>query len=235
MAKDLKNNTEKPADTTQELLLTEEEYAKKQRLKTKERINRVTRVAGLFAILILVYTGILDPIFELSYFGWIWDKIAKTNVFEDGWAFLRQSTIYDDIFEFGPWIAQLGLTVVLIAVIVLMVYFITYCIVDLVDLVRTFVATGRDTIKDLSGNVKDTMPDELKEKKEKRKKEKKSLFSKEEIKEAKPKKERKKRESDNLAGLSESELDALLSGKNLEEPASEDELNLKDNEEKTLF
>lgn len=221
MAKDLKENKdltkEKDSDRqTEQILLTEEEFAKRERQKVKERINRVTRVAGLFAILILVYAGILDPLFELSFFGWMADK----STFAEGWSSLAELRIYDDPLQFGTWMGQLGVTVLLIGVIVLLVYFITYCIVDLINLLKTLVAAGRDITRDLSGNVRDTLPeDALKKKKDGKKK---SLFSGSDVSEeelvGKPKKQKRRKESDSgLAGLSSEDLDKLLSGKNIDE------------------
>lgn len=225
--KDLKETKDVKTDElnkeTQELLLTEEEFARRERAKVKERINRVTRVAGLFAILILVYAGIFDPLFELSFFGWIWDK----NAFRDGWAALTQLGILDDIFQFGSWIAKLGITIILIGVVLLMVYFITYCIVDLIDLIKTFIAAGKDITGDLSGAVKDTIPTEKQA--EDKKKEKKKLFDEvpDELNK-KPKRERKKKEekpvengTDPLTGLSSEQLDALLRGEHFEMPQAE--------------
>lgn len=247
MAKEIKDNTNKEElnKEAQEVLLTEEEFARKERAKVKERINRVTRVAGLFAIIILVYSGIFDPLFELSFFGWIWDKIQGTTVFKDGWAIMRNLTILDDIFQFGPWIAELGITIILIAVILLMVYFITYCIVDLIDLIKTFIAAGKDITGDLSGTVKDTIIPSA-DRKTTEKKEKKTLFSEgipEELSK-KPKRERKKKEeksaenaTDPLTGLSSEQLDALLRGEQFEMPQNNETGDDPNNSEgtKSLF
>ena len=214
----------KKEDLSQKVLLTEAEFEKKQRLKVKERINRITRVFGLFAILFLVYAGVFDPLFELSFIGAIFDKAA----FNAGWDALRQLTIYDDIMWFGNWLGQLGFTILIVGLGVLIVYFLTYTIVDIIDVVKGLFEAGKDMTKDLSGNLKDTIIEKADVKKQEKKKPvKKSLFSGDDVKEdeviKKEKRERKssasvrRSENDEYSGLSSEQLDAILSGKNLED------------------
>jgi len=226
MANNLKERDEKKE--TENILLTAEEYAKQERLKRKERINRVTRVAGVFAILLIAFEAILDPLFELTYFGWIWDKIAKTTVFTDAWVYFDGSGIFDDRLVMDLWIGKLGITILYVGVVLLLVYFITYCIVDLVELCRTLYKSGKDITKDLFENIKDTVDESDKDGKVDRpnrsKKNKKSLFDKDETADAtdgtKKKKEKKSRKKENeneeySNGLSSNQLDDLLSGKDL--------------------
>lgn len=222
----------KEKDTKEQLLLTEAEFEKRQRAKTREKINRVTRSFGLVAILLLVYVGVFDPLFELSFFGFLFNRSAFTA----GWECLSDPNmaggrIFDDPMIFGSWLPQIGVTALLILVAVLIVYFLTYTIVDIVDLFRGLIESGRDITRDLSGNVKDTMNVKPIEKVEKKKPVKKSLFAGDDVKNdevpAKEKKERKPRrtESDarDLNGLTGDQLDALLSGKTMEEILKEEE------------
>lgn len=221
MATMKKDEPVKEIDKKEQVLLTEAEFERKQRLKNREKINRVTRVFGLIAILILVYQGIYDPLFELSFFGFIFDKSA----FVEGWKWANSLAIYDDLMEFGNWLPQLGITAGLVGVTVLLVYFLTYTIVDIVEMIRSLIESGRDITRDLSGNVKDTMNIEIPKKEEKKKPGRKSLFVGDDVRDGEvPQKERKERkprrtESDtkDLNNLSPDQLDALLSGKPIEE------------------
>ena len=128
-----------------------------------------------------------------------------------------------------------------------MVYFLTYTIVDLVDLIRNFIETGRDITKDLTGNVRDTMSDETKEIIETKKKKtvKKSFFEEKKDEPVKEKKERKPRRTESdargLTDLTPEQLDDLLSGKPIEEVVKRPDLEplppieLNSNGEKKLF
>ena len=229
-------NTNKERDEkkdTQEILLTAEEYAKQARLKTKERINRFTRVSGVFAIILVAFAAILDPLFELTFFGYLWDKISGGSAFAGFWNEVAPGgslKIFDDWLEIGDWIAKLGLTILYIAVIVVLVYFITYCIVDFVEFFRSFYRTGKEITKGLLENVKDTVDESNAPEKVdtiQKKKRKKKLFDSDEAtdsaEEKKPKlKRRKKEDEENDAvttqnGWSTNQLDDLLSGKNLDD------------------
>lgn len=258
---------EKVANPSTELL-SEEEYEKRRRLKTKERINKVLRIAGLIAVIVLVYGGLIDWLFEISWFGWIWDKIAGTNQYSTAWAVLSGNydvliktvvdenevitsvetytlSVFDNNLWFGVWLAQLGCTLLLIAIILLAVYLITYYIVDVIQIFRNFYFTTKRTVKDLGGNIKDTASIEglqlspLKKKKSKTvesvvadtvtqpKTKEKSLFTEEEQKEladkvkkseevtGASKKRRKEKPVTNETELDEETLDRLLSGESI--------------------
>lgn len=160
---------ETKADELKNAMLTQEEFEKKQRQKTREKINTVTRVFGLGAIFLLAWFGIFDTLFELSYFGWIWDQIKHTNEFNQGWAFLAGDyngilaeagitigKIFDDSIMIGRWLPQLGITVIFILGILGMIYLLTYSVVDLIEVIRTIINTGKDITKDFAGNLKDS-------------------------------------------------------------------------------
>lgn len=220
-------------DQKEQVLLTEAEFERKQRLKTKERINRVTRVAGMFAIILFVYLGAFDVLFELSFFGALFTKPEYVA----GWEALRDVGAFDDPLWWGSWMGQLGITVILVAIVVLMVYFLTYTIVDIIAMVKQLFNAGRDITRDLSGNVKDTVGNEIKLPKSEKKQpaeKKKNLFEGDDVDEneeklPKEKKTRKRRNDkvDNSFGdLTTDQLDALLSGAPMDEV-------LKDEEEET--
>lgn len=215
------------------ILLTAEEFEKKQRLETKNRINKITRVFGVFAIILLVYAGIFDPLFELSFFGAIFDREA----FDYGWEALYKGPgigdhwaegnkpILDDPFQFGPWIGQLGLTLAFIAIIIVGIYFLTYCIVDVVDLFKVIFKSSKDITRSLSTNVKSTMPEiDEKEKKKPRlfsKKEENALIKEDKPEKEKPQKRRKEEPPQELEGYTSEELDALLRGENINKEKDE--------------
>jgi hypothetical protein len=226
------NNNKNTELKQEQVLLTEAEFERKQRLKNREKINRVTRVFGLFAILLLVYAGVFDPFFELSYFGALADK----ELFHAAWGQLRVSTIYDDSMLFGNWLGQMGITIVLIGVVLLTIYFVTYTIVDLIDLVKSFASTGKDITRDLSGNVRDTIGIEERKQTKKKKPVKKSLFletmfkTEEEAakkgKKTEEKKDRPRRTENgdyDLNSFTSDQLDDILSGKPLDIILGEDE------------
>lgn len=223
-------------DVKEQALLTEAEFEKKQRLKAKERINRVTRVFGVFSILLLSFAGIFEPFFELSYFGRLftpsehaygWAIFSADGVMDnlmvDGEVIPVTGRLFDDWLHFwNPWLAKLGLTVLFIGAFILLVYFMTYTIVDLVDVVKEFIAAGRDITRDLSGNVKDTMGIPDKDTSNSKKKKKKSLFEEDsDVEKTEPKekvvKKRRTEKNDGFGDLSSEQLDALLSGKSMEE------------------
>lgn len=229
-----------------QVLLTEAEFEKKQRLKAKERINRITRVFGVFTILLLSFAGIFEPFFELSYFGRLftptehnfgWEQFTITEIVDSSTGeILKISPLFDDWLNFwNPWLAKIGITVLLIAASVFLIYFLTYTLVDLVDAVNELIATGKDLRNDLSGNIKDTMNLPEKEVPKTKKKKKKNLFEKdvEEKVEKKEKAERRRRteKTDGFADLTSEQLDALLSGKPMEEVLGIDSSN----EGKDLF
>ena len=216
-----------PKELERELLLTEEEYAKKSRQKTKETMNRVLRVVGLVASFILIYAGLFDPIFELSYFGWIADGIGKTTVHTEAWAYLKELKVYDDPMQFGAWLPKLGITVVVILAVIGTTYLLVYNVVDIIALVKNMLKSTTDITRDITGTVRDTVQDEQ-ELKGLKKMKIKNIFkpaSKEDDdfveKKEKTKKITRRKEKVDISetgGLTEEELDRLLSGESLEEP-----------------
>lgn len=220
---------EEPKDPKDQVLLTEAEFEKKQRLKSKERLNRITRVFGVLAILLLSLAGVFEPFFEMTFFGAIFTPKDHSII----WSHMEDLKIFDDWLKFyDPWLAKIGITVLMIIAVVFLVYFLTYTIVDLVDLCKTLFEAGRDLTRDLSSNVKDTMNLEIPEKHEQKKKPaKKNLFSGDDVKpEEKMPKERKERkprrnESDatDLNGLTQDQLDRLLSGEPMDEVIKQEE------------
>ena len=147
---------ETKVDEIKNAMLTQEEFEKKQRQKTREKINTVTRVFGLGAIFLLASFGIFDTLSELSYFGWIWDQIKHTNEFNQGWAALVELRIFDDSIMIGRWLPQLGVTIIFIVGILGIIYLLTYSLVDLIEVIRTIINTGKDITKDFAGNLKDS-------------------------------------------------------------------------------
>lgn len=228
---DLKEKVETPVDQKEQVLLTEAEFERKQRLKTKERINRVTRVAGMFAIILFVYLGAFDVLFELSFFGFMFTKPEYIA----GWEGLRDVGVFDDPLYWGTWMGQLGITVILVSIVVLMIYFLTYTIVDIIAMVKQLLNAGREITRDLSGNVKDTVSKEIEIKRNgstSEKKKKKDLFAGEDVTEEEkvPKEKKqttKKRRSEKtdtgFGDLTSEQLDALLSGTPMDEILEKDE------------
>lgn len=249
MATNTKKKSEKDIkDIERELLLTEEEYAKKARQKTKDTMNRVLRVVGLVASFILIYAGLFDPVFELSYFGWMADGIMKTTYHKDAWTFLGPvreingvlvgTAIYDDPMQFGLWLPKLGLTIVLIAAVVGTAYLLVYNVVDIIALVKTFMTGTHEITKDLTTTVKDTVLEDkdLKIKKRPKKnlfEDSENLFSDEKSKKSKGTK-KKDEPVVEFGGYTEDELDRLLSGEVIDAPAENGEKTLEE-PEKNLF
>lgn len=170
--------TEVTTGTTSELL-SEEEYEKRRRLKTKEKINKILRVIGLAAVILIAYCGLMDWLFELSWFGLIWDKISGGDQYSVAWSTLIGETpvlvdavfddagnlvsgtptylsIIDDRLWFGPWLSKLGATLIFIAIIVICIYLITYYIIDFIQIFKNLYITSKKAVKDLGANVKDT-------------------------------------------------------------------------------
>lgn len=244
----IKNTNTKKDDREleRELLLTEEEYARRIRQKNKETMNRILRVVGLFASFLILYVGIFDPLFELSYFGWIFDK----EIFKTAWDTLNRSAaggmgVYDDPMQFGLWLPQLGVTTILILATIGSVYLLVYNVIDIVGLIKRIFASTHEITKDFASTLRDTAEND----KEftNRKKKKPSLFTdnenmfkensnkrlvtsvqEPEIIEDKPKKkplfQRRKEviSTDETGGLTEEQLDRLLSGETIDlEPAKD--------------
>lgn len=228
----------KKDDKKDEMLLTEKEfqdkYEKELRLKRKEKINRVLRIFGLGAILIVAFAGLLDPLFETTYFGWIWDQMHNTTDFTEFWSAMASTAIYDDYFYFGTWLPELAFTLVYMCILLAIVYLLTYNIVDLIEFVKGLVAAGKDITKDLSNNVTEGGTPEALGLDKKRKKLHFDWFKKSDkpVKDlndkpadtAKKEKKSKKKDDDLMSNLSSDQLDALLSGQSLP-PAVEETLD----------
>ena len=56
----------------------------------------------------------------------------------------------------GSWLPQLGVTIIFIVGILGVIYLLTYSLVDLIEVIRTIVNTGKDITKDFAGNLKDS-------------------------------------------------------------------------------
>lgn len=204
------------------VLLTEEEYEKIRRKKTKEKINRVLRVCGLIFSFMLVYCGVYDPLFELSYFGFLADKEAHVAA----WDFLGlesdlyKTPIFDDPMQFGTWLPKLMITAVIIIVTVGVIYLVVYNIVDIIGLFRNMYRSGIEITRDLSDTVKDTVSEEVKKERTTQNRRKKVDSNLEDSEDSIIKrKPRKKKEVKNAEfdGLSEQDLDILISGGSLDD------------------
>jgi len=222
-------------------LLTEEQYTKRERLRKREKVNRVTRIAGFFAILMIAYTGIYDSLFELSYFGWIFKK----DVFNSAWQLLStngEATIIDkatgeakivevfpvfnDFAQMGTWLPALAITVVLIAVTVFLIYFLTYNIIDFIEIAKTIKNDTKGIATDLGVNINYGI--------NKKKKKDENSDDSGDKSDGDDKKEDKKKKKDTnkqleLDGYSSEQLDALLRGETIEDAEKQNE------DTKTLF
>ena len=216
-----------------ELLLTEDEYSKKVRQRNKEAMNRVLRVVGLIASFILIYAGLFDPLFEMSFFGWMADGISKPaegtlGSHEAIWQAVKQFGVFDDPMQFGLWLPKLGITMVVILAVIGTIYLLVYNIVDIIALIKNLYTSTTALTQDFTGTVKDTVDnekelnglrrpkkkdlfkevnDEFKLTEEKTEKIKKPLF---------PRRSEKVVDTSETGGLTEAQLDALLSGESLD-------------------
>lgn len=232
---DLKKENKNEAPVQPELL-TEEEYLKRSRLKTRSKINRVTRVFGFFTMVLLIYVGIFDPLFELSYFGWIFNKdvfrqsweVMSGNFNATGLEALKNAPVFDNYSKgirlWSTWLPALGITVILIVCAVFLVYFLTYCIVDFVDMGKSIRESTRGIAYDIGVNFNDAGIN--------KKKKKDTVEEPTEDTKKKPRRRKEKTEVSKDLGLEEyssEQLDALLRGESIDvKPASKDE-------EKNLF
>ena len=203
-----KKETVNMAKKEDELLMSQAEFEKKQRLVIKENINRVLRIAGLVAVLFLVAMAV-PTLFNLSVFG-LWIKGL------DAYHAALGEFIPDAIRDYPlymSWVSVVLLTLILMAVILGIVYLITYNIVDLVVFFKHIGSGFKGATEELRFTVKDTMSDELKSSKREEPKEKPVKTQK---KEKMPKKQaverRSEEKTDDLTGLSSEQLDALLRG-----------------------
>lgn len=208
----------------EKIFLTEEEYEKIRRVKTKEQINRILRICGLIFAFLLLTGGLFDPLFELSYFGFMADK----EVHKSAWQYLYESRIFDDGMEFGDWLPKLTITFALIVGAIGVVYLIAYNVIDIINMIKNFFNVGADISKELTSTVKESITSE-------RKKRKKFLDETDETESIlmKEKPKRKKKQVDELDGFTSDELDRLLSGENIFETENSDENETSEN--KSLF
>ena len=69
---------------------------------------------------------------------------------------LVELKIFDDSIMIGSWLPQLGVTIIFILGILGVIYLLTYSLVDLIEVIRTIINTGKDITKDFAGNLKDS-------------------------------------------------------------------------------
>ena len=219
----MESEKEKVIDETSEkkdnnqILMSQAEFEKRQRLIIKENINRVLRVAGLIAILFLVSMAI-PTLFELSVFG-IWIK-GLTAYHEALTQFIPSGI--SDYPLYMSWVSVVLLTIILVAVILGIVYLITYNVVDLIVFFKHIGKSFKGATDELKFAVQDTMSDELPHsKKEHTRKEKPVKQPKPEKVKEEPAERRSENSTDELTGLSSEQLDALLRGEALDTPAAE--------------
>ena len=219
----MSNTTKKKEDIKKEkeetkveepLLLTEEEFARRQRKKTKERVNKIIRVIGLIATFILFDCAIFDILWEPSYFGWMVDAITGGSSHNQYWDLVgppelteKGISIYDNLFKFGFWLPKLGMTILLVASFIVVLYLLIYCIIDFIELIKAMIKLFRDLTNDLEATANDGGVSFKKKKKP-------------EPKPFTPSKKHPKRRKDNsLNDITDEELDALLRG---EKPIDKD-------------
>ena len=208
-------NKDKKREEEKNRIGTFQEFKDEQRKGFKEGIDRFTRVAGIGAILFLVFAGIFEPLFEISFFGRLFTP-EKYKLFwgTDGMGtdgFIKRSGIFEDWANLGTWLPKIGVTLIYLAVIIAAVAFITYVLVDITTLFKSFGKSMKDNTVGLYENVKVTYQaeNEPKTKKEKKKEKKVEEIEKKEIadedpfakyeqkpeeKKAKPKKEKEVKE-----------------------------------------
>lgn len=193
----------KPEVVEEVELLTEEEFARRQRKKNKERINKVIRVIGLISTFIIFDAAVFDILFEPSYFGWMWYAItgAEVSPHTEFWNMTVEIGVYRDYFDFGIWLPKLGMTMLLVASVVVVLYLLIYCIIDFIELIRALTGLSRDLMKDLDATAKDGGVIFHKKKEE------------EEEEKVAPKKANPRRRKENaLDKMSDDDLDAILRG-----------------------
>lgn len=242
-----KINKEKVDLQEKDVLLTEEEYARKSRQKTKDSMNRVLRVVGLISSFLLIYIGLFDAMFELSYFGLIFDKESHNIIWEilsgnygrdlvdaaPALGTLIENPIFDDPLRFYSWLPKLMFTIVLILAVIGTIYLAVYNIVDIIAMIKSFLRSGLDVASDLTGTVRDSVREDMEKDKKERRKSVSSLFAKnkdvedeftvpgDQVEET-PKKEnkkpkRRKEKKEDFGGLTSEEMDILLNGGSLED------------------
>lgn len=220
----------------QALLMTEEEFERRKRTRTKENINRILRVLGLIFGAILIYAGILDALFEASYFGFIFTKEEFTFFWEDVWRSQMSveigaiGRIFDDPLRFqSPWLVQIAFTIIIVAVVLFSIYVLTYTIIDFVNIIKSFFKYTRIFAREVGINVKQSADALDVPKPTKKSKKDKDLFAGEDVETEKQEEKKKvmkkpvrRTESDtfvikddNGRDYTTEELDLLLQGKPL--------------------
>lgn len=217
--------TQPVKDEQKPVLLTEEEYEKIARQKRKEKLNRISRVAGVVALLLLMYAGCLDTIFEMSFFGWMFAREEHRQI----WEALVQLNIFDDFFEFGTWLPKIGITCLFVAIIISMIYLLTFNIIDFVLFFKQFIKSTKALTKELTIGIKEGAEETKKDLDEKPRKKKKSLFSRDDLDEnekdtKKEKKKKEKKEEPLMEGYTEEQLNALLAGETIDVPEGQKSL-----------
>lgn len=242
----------------EDILLTEEQYDIIRRRKTKESVNRVLRVLGLFAASLIIYVGVLDPFFEISFFGRIFTKDTyleywgtNVNGFGGLWQKIATSIedgglgIYDDkLLGFGSFLPKFAITIMIVLTVLGLVYLLTYNIIDLVGLIKGMISSAKGISRDISLNVYDGVSEIKGDKKPSTKKknifkgedvtpEEKNNFKKGKTTKQPEKKTVRREDNSNLGGLTPEQLDALLLGEDIEMP--EEPVTRTDNGEKNIF
>ena len=158
---DTYSEREKEYKERQALLMTEEEFELRKRTRTKENINRILRVLGLIFGAILIYAGILDALFEASYFGFVFTKNEFTYFWDDIWRSQLSveigaiGRIFDDPLRFqSPWLVQIAFTIIIVAVVLFSIYVLTYTIIDFVNIIKSFFKYTRIFAREVGINVK---------------------------------------------------------------------------------
>lgn len=247
------NEKEKAVSIQQQTMMTQEEYDKLTRNRRRERIYRIARIVGIATIMLLIYVGLIDLLFELSFFGAIfsgtrqqyiagWNAIiaiGRGDIEIAGTDYTISSGVgklFDDVLEIGggavgaeaykgAWLAQIGVTAILITIVVFSVYILTYSVMDIVQFFKNFGKTAKSIKDDLFKNVKEGLEKAGVKSGEKKPKKKLDLSNvnektKESIEPEKKEKQAKRRKAqqsqDNeLAGYTPEQIDAMLRGEEI--------------------
>jgi len=238
---------------------TEEEYEKRRREKIKNNVGNVLKIVGIISIIFMAYICILDPLFELTFFGAMfnnsqfnfgWNALMDTGTFTSAHNGTMETTkaIYDNaysginLYDAAKYFGALGITIIYIGVILLLVFLVTLYTTEIIMIIRNIAKSSRFIITGSTKNVKDGIEeatvDIVKEKKSKSKT--KDLFGetpedKAKAKKADAKKENKKVKNEKtnheLDGYTSEQLEAMLRGEGFD--TKEDEKP--DDEPKSLF
>jgi hypothetical protein len=147
--------------------MTEEELIKRNKERTKQAIDKGVRILGVITATILFLVS-FEVLFEISAFGAIFTRTIHANF----WEAARDSIasgglqLYDDWFGFGVWLPVTIITLILISLAVGLAYLVSIYVKDLIQFIRSILATGGVITKELGTNVKEAMEEEgLKKKK----------------------------------------------------------------------